>query len=99
MIKESQKLIKIADRSECGWSTVEEYVEDELADNSDYEKRLIRAESRAKRRHKAGEEKRKTPNRKWPESKSVLFGSRLGPQLPVRLHLVQQVLPLLIVLQ
>ena len=40
LIKERQKLIKIADSSEYGWSTVEEYVEDELADNSDDEKGL-----------------------------------------------------------
>lgn len=38
LINERQKLIKIADRSEHGWATVEEYVTDELADNSDDEK-------------------------------------------------------------
>ena len=40
-------MIRIADRSEFGWVTVEEYEEDELADNSDDEKRLFRAEQRA----------------------------------------------------
>ena len=35
-----QKLIKIADRSPLGWSTVKEYVTDELADDSGDEKRL-----------------------------------------------------------
>lgn len=59
LITNRQKLIKIADRSEFGWSTVEEYVEDELADNSDDEKRLLRAEGRAKRKYKANEEKKK----------------------------------------
>ena len=39
LINERQKLIKIADRSEHGWATVEEYGADELADNSDDEKR------------------------------------------------------------
>ena len=38
LIVTRQKLIKIADRSEFGWHTVEEYLEDELADNSDDEK-------------------------------------------------------------
>ncbi len=34
------KLIKIADRSPAGWSTVEEYNSDEIASNSDDEKEL-----------------------------------------------------------
>ena len=41
-----QKLIRKADRSEYGLSTVAEY-EDELADGSDDEKRLYKAELRA----------------------------------------------------
>ena len=52
LIELRQKLIKIADRSEHGWATVAEYEEDELADNSDDEKRLFRAEARAGRRSK-----------------------------------------------
>ena len=40
LIVERQKHIKIANHSENGWATVEEYVEHELADNSDDEKRL-----------------------------------------------------------
>ena len=53
LIAVRQKLIKIADRSEHGWSTVDEYMDDELADNSDDEKRLFRAEQRAGRRVKS----------------------------------------------
>ena len=34
-----QKLIRIADRSEHGWITVNEYEDDELASNSNDEKR------------------------------------------------------------
>ena len=45
LINERQKLIRIADRSEHGWATVEEYEEDELAEDSDDEKKL-------KQRHK-----------------------------------------------
>ena len=52
-------MIRIADRSEFGWATVEEYEEDELADNSDDEKRLYRAELRAGRRIKAAAAKNK----------------------------------------
>ena len=43
----------MADRSEHGWATVEEYLEDELADNSDDEKRMQKAEFRASRKLKA----------------------------------------------
>ena len=42
-----QKKIKIADRSENGWATVEEYEEGELTANSYNEKRLFGAEARA----------------------------------------------------
>ena len=52
LISLRQKNILIADRSEHGWATVAEYEEDELADNSDDEKRLFRAEVRAGRKLK-----------------------------------------------
>ena len=58
LISARQKQIRIADRSECGWATVEEYLADELASDSDDEKRLFRAESRAKRKMKSEEKKR-----------------------------------------
>ena len=45
-----QKLIRIADRSEHRWAAVEEYEEDELADNSDDEKKLFKTEARAGRK-------------------------------------------------
>ena len=44
LIAERQKHIRIPDRSENGWATVEEYMENELADNSDDVKRLSRAD-------------------------------------------------------
>ena len=68
LIRERQKLIKIADRSEHGWATVEEYVTDELADDSDDEKRLYKAESRAGRKVKEAKAKttKKKPLRKYP---------------------------------
>ena len=59
LIKNRQKQIKIADRSEFGWVTVDEYVDDELAEDSDDEKRLFRAEGRAKRKVKTNDDKKK----------------------------------------
>ena len=46
------KLIKLADTSEHGWQTVAEYVTNELAENSDDEKRIGRAERAAERKAK-----------------------------------------------
>ena len=40
MIHKRQKLIKIADRYKDGWQVVEEYESDELASNSEDEKKL-----------------------------------------------------------
>ena len=65
-IAERQKLIKIADRSELGWAVVNEYTADELADNSDDEKRMEKAEKAAERK---AARKRKAPAEKSKASK------------------------------
>ena len=41
------KVIKMADKSDFGWSTVNEYLSDELASNSDDEKSMYWAERKA----------------------------------------------------
>ena len=63
-----QKLIRIADRSEYGWITVNEYEDDELASNSNDEKRIYRAELRAAKKVKSAGQKaanKKKFNRGW----------------------------------
>ena len=45
-----EKLIKLADRSESGWAVVEEYNADVLADDSDDEKKIEKAENAAERK-------------------------------------------------
>ena len=80
LIKERQKLIKVADRSEHGWATVEEYVADELADDSDDEKRFFKAEARAGRKLKVSKSKGKRAKGKLPYAErgpgGVFYNSR-----------------------
>ena len=52
-IKKRNKLIRIADTSECGWDTVRQYESNPVASDSDDENRILKAESRALRKRKA----------------------------------------------
>ena len=48
LLLERQKHILLADKSESGWFTVDEYKKHDLAENSDDEKRIFSAERRAR---------------------------------------------------
>ena len=50
LLEECQKMIRLADRSEYGWELVNEYKADELADDSDDEKRISKADKAAETR-------------------------------------------------
>ena len=50
LVSKRVKAIKPADKSEFEWETVSEYLSDELASDSDDEKRIYRAERRAGRK-------------------------------------------------
>ena len=52
LCQKRNKLIKMADASPCGWSTVKNYVSNPLADDSDDEKRINKAENKALREKK-----------------------------------------------
>ena len=52
LLKRRQKLIKIADRNKNGWKVVEEYESDDLASDSEDERRLKRAKEAASRKRK-----------------------------------------------
>ena len=52
LISNRQKLIRPADSSELGWSVVKEYSVNPLASDSEDEKRIMRAETRASRKLK-----------------------------------------------
>ena len=49
LLSERQTLIKLADRSECGWATVSDYFADDLADTPEDERRISKAEKSAKK--------------------------------------------------
>ena len=46
-LKRRQKIIKLADKSEAGWLAVKEYQTEELASDSENEKRIRKAQERA----------------------------------------------------
>ena len=46
------KALKLADKSEFGWQTINEYLSDEFGSNSDDGKRMYRAERRAEKKIK-----------------------------------------------
>ncbi|CAH3106108.1 unnamed protein product [Pocillopora meandrina] len=52
LIRKRQKLIKIADRSKDGWQVLAEYESDELASDSEDEKRLKKARETASRKRR-----------------------------------------------
>ena len=59
------KLIKLADLSECGWRTVQEYEAHQLAENSDDEKHILKAESRASRKQREDLRRRQVARRRF----------------------------------
>lgn len=60
LIRNRQKLIKLADSSDAGWRVVDEYVANPLAEDSDDERKMYKAQSRAEHQLKKEKMKRKT---------------------------------------
>ena len=57
LLREWQKHILLADKSEYGWATVHKYRKHELADNSDDEKFIFKSEVHAKAHRKQSKSK------------------------------------------
>ena len=74
-VKERQKLILLADQSKYGWNTVKEYKQHELAENSEDEKKIYKAEARAARRSR-----RNLSGRSLSNHRSVSTSSTVSSQ-------------------
>ena len=75
------KLVKLADQSSCGWSTVKNYVTNPLADDSDDEKRISKAESKAQREKKE-KQKQKSKQKPLYNRSSSTFSNNPGYPFP-----------------
>ena len=64
LIHKRQKLIKIADRYKDGWQVVEEFESDELASNSEGEKKLKKVKEAAGRKRKARQEGKRVEDKR-----------------------------------
>jgi hypothetical protein len=53
LLRYRQKLVKMADSSELGWRVVQEYTVNPLADDSEDDKKILRAQTRAEMKSKA----------------------------------------------
>ena len=52
LTQKRQKMIRLADKSDAGWLVVEEYESDELAEDSEDDKKIRKAQNKASRKKK-----------------------------------------------
>lgn len=53
MVKQRQKVIRLADESELGWKVVDEYMQSEIASDEEDQKKIHRAQARARGKAKS----------------------------------------------
>ena len=95
LLKERQKHILLADKSEYGWSTVQEYKKSEIADDSDNEKKIFKAEGRVKAYSKQSASRSRTAASGFSARKDSVVQdsglSRSGEQSPLGLKQIPTV--------
>ena len=79
LINKHNKLICFADKSPAGWSAVDEYESDELAENSDDEKKLRSAERRAMSKMKFKSKPKSTAAVSFRQNKADQESGDLNP--------------------
>ena len=72
-------MIKLADTSEAGWGTVREYEANPIASDSDDDTKISRAETRALRKRKRLQEKKKPVSGRYGNSGASAFPHGLQP--------------------
>ena len=68
LLTNRQKIIKLADKSEFGWATVQEHICDDLADDEADVSKIKKAEKRAAAKFKSLQEKKRRTNAKFSTS-------------------------------
>ena len=74
-LKRRQKIIKLADKSEAGWLAVKEYQTEELASDSEDEKRIRKAQERALKKKKKKKKKKQNVSRKQDRDRNSSLGA------------------------
>ena len=78
------KLIRFVDKSEFGWEMVNQYEADELASNSEDDKRIYCSERRAKKKHEEKKKKKSPPIKSSFSSTSMFSATYSIPRLQQR---------------
>ena len=81
LIRKRQKHIKLADKSNTDWLVVQDYEQDELAGNSEDEKRIRKAQDKAYRKKKQMASSAKKPRIDGFTSTATVAQSNDGRQL------------------
>ena len=84
MIKVRQKHVLLADQSLSGWAVVQQYRKHDLAENSDDEKKILKAETRAKTKISEMKKKQRPKNKNvgYPAPSTVPNSSEQNPVPP-----------------